>query len=93
MIILVRGGEIAYDGPRKYVIDYFASHGCVVDATIPNLNRTDFLIDITSKPPPFVDKGDELLVESVALSTNKPTWATLWGETGQVSSTNVLLLV
>lgn len=50
MIILVRGGKVAYQGPTKYIIQYFATYGLTLPS--PKANKTDFLIDITSKPPP-----------------------------------------
>jgi ABC-type multidrug transport system ATPase subunit len=50
MIILVRGGKMAYQGPAQYVIEYFALHGCVA-ASGKKVNKTDFLIDVTSVPP------------------------------------------
>ncbi len=49
MIILTRGGRVAYQGPVAYVLDYFGSFG-LKPANV-KANKTDFLIDITSKPP------------------------------------------
>jgi ABC-type multidrug transport system ATPase subunit len=50
MIILQSGGRVAYQGSTKYVIQYFEEHG--FHLTNPKANKTDFLIDIISKPPP-----------------------------------------
>lgn len=50
MIILVRGGKMAYQGPTKYLLNYLHSNG--VPYPPEACNKTDFLIDVTSKPPP-----------------------------------------
>lgn len=50
MIILIRGGYVAYQGPTEYVMAYFASFGLKPQNW--KANKTDFLIDMVSKPPP-----------------------------------------
>ena len=50
MIILIRGGFVAYQGPTKYVVEYFAQYG--LKPQHETANKTDFLIDMVSKPPP-----------------------------------------
>lgn len=50
MIILIRGGFVAYQGPTKYVMEYFAQYG--LKPQHETANKTDFLIDMVSKPPP-----------------------------------------
>lgn len=68
MIILQRGGRIAYQGPTKYVLQYFAMHG--FHTSNPKANKTDFLIDITSKPPPkevLMTRAPEVTVKNDAI--------------------------
>jgi ABC-type multidrug transport system ATPase subunit len=50
MVILIRGGYVAYQGPTKYVMEYFAQYG--LKPLQEKANKTDFLIDMVSKPPP-----------------------------------------
>jgi ABC-type multidrug transport system ATPase subunit len=50
IIILSQGGRMAYQGNTKFVLPYFSNLGYTVDSD-PKVNKTDFLIDITSKPP------------------------------------------
>lgn len=50
MVILIRGGYVAYQGPTEYVMEYFAQYG--LKPSYDKANKTDFLIDMVSKPPP-----------------------------------------
>jgi len=91
MIILVRGGKIAYQGPAEHAMGYFAMQGCVADSR--STNKTDFLIDITSTLPKAANgsvgtgsvsdfNGD------IASTINEPgpslvTWPDLWIRDGE----------
>jgi ABC-type multidrug transport system ATPase subunit len=50
LIMLQGGGRVTYQGPTNYVIQYFEEHGFQLKDT--KANKTDFLIDVISKPPP-----------------------------------------
>lgn len=80
IIVLVRGGQLAYQGPACFVMQYFAERGCELQSS-PSANKTDFLIDITSKPPPR--SAEDRLEEEYTVGT----WSTLWTKYGQVSFT------
>jgi ABC-type multidrug transport system ATPase subunit len=99
MIILVRGGRVAYQGPTKHVLEYFASLGCTL--TDQRANKTDFLIDLTSKPPPEQSDiqssahGATLVNAAAVLDPRKvgdsssakatvQTWADFWERDGKV---------
>jgi ABC-type multidrug transport system ATPase subunit/ABC-type multidrug transport system permease subunit len=45
LILLVPGGKVAYQGPIRHVIGWFAQYG--YDLPHPKANRTDFLLDVT----------------------------------------------
>jgi len=75
MIILIRGGKMAYQGPTAYVLPYFEQFGFKISN--PKANKTDFLIDITSKPPKI--EGSEETNNAVSVDY----WTEKWSEGGE----------
>eukprot|EP01038_Epipyxis_sp_PR26KG_P011779 gene11779-15760_t len=100
MIILIRGGKMAYQGPTEYVLPYFERYGFKISN--PKANKTDFLIDITSKPPKLTDlnqlidrKGDGLSNEDMINNNNADNesvefWSNKWTEDGESFVSNLI---
>eukprot|EP01039_Chlorochromonas_danica_P003582 gene3582-3923_t len=97
IIILVKGGRLAYQGPARFVLDYLAKLGCPL--ADPRANKTDFIIDLTSKPPPeevivhyrsTVEGGnspsaastDPRKVSDLSLQPTVHLWAEIWEREG-----------
>jgi ABC-type multidrug transport system ATPase subunit len=82
MIILQKGGKIAYSGSTKHVMDYFEMYGFVLSN--PKANKTDFLIDITSKMPP-TEVLSSVVAHDDMIEASPISWADLWDRNGKVS--------
>jgi ABC-type multidrug transport system ATPase subunit len=88
LIVLVKGGRLAFHGPARAVLRYFQDLGCELPATIKN--KTDFVIDLTSQPPPARLLEIHQLAQSTATGASinsaatVDAWADLWDLKGQV---------
>jgi len=85
MIILIRGGLVAYQGPTKHVMEYFGVYG--LKPAHDRANKTDFLIDMVSKPPP----SHLMSLSSSSTTPVKPVFSTPAAGQGDHAESVVIL--